>query len=61
MPGQEIFVTSLKRVLTRRSLIKPLDTQARSGPYGGRPATLYRFRATELLVTDTGAAFRSGS
>jgi 8-oxo-dGTP diphosphatase len=58
--GQDVAVTNLKRVLTRRGLITQLDTQARSGPSGGRPATLYRFRATELLVTDTGAAFRGG-
>jgi ADP-ribose pyrophosphatase YjhB (NUDIX family) len=58
--GHEMSVTNLKRVLTRRGLIEQLNTQTRSGPSGGRPATRYRFRDARLHVTDTGAAFSSG-
>jgi ADP-ribose pyrophosphatase YjhB (NUDIX family) len=57
--GYDLSVTNLKRVLTRRELIEPLDTQAGPGPAGGRPATRYRFCSEAVLVTDAGAVFRS--
>lgn len=56
--GYDVSVTNLKRVLTRRGQIEPLDIPAGPGPSGGRPATRYRFRSQELTVTDAGAVFR---
>lgn len=56
--GHDVAVTNLQRVLSRRGLIEKLESRARSGPTGGRPATRYRFRERELLVTDAGAVFR---
>lgn len=57
--GQQVSVTNLQRVLTRRGLIEPLDATASPGPYGGRPALIYRFRIRSLQVTDPSAMFRS--
>lgn len=57
--GYDVSVTNLKRVLTRRELIEPLDLPSGPGPSGGRPATRYRFSSQELSVTDAGAVFRS--
>lgn len=59
--GYDVSVTNLKRVLTRRGQIDPLDSHAEPGPSGGRPATRYRFRSRELSVTDAGAVFRGRS
>lgn len=56
--GYDVAVTNLKRVLTRRELIQPVGTRAASGPAGGRPPAVYRFRAAALEVTDAGAVFR---
>ena len=56
--GHDVSVTNLKRVLTRRDLIEPVGTRVDPGPAGGRPPTVYRFKAGTLQVTDAGAVFR---
>jgi hypothetical protein len=48
-------------VLTRRGVIEATAAAARSTPAGGRPATLYRFAARTLIVTNPFAAFRPPS
>jgi ADP-ribose pyrophosphatase YjhB (NUDIX family) len=59
--GHDVSATNLKRVLTRRSLIRQVGDRAAPGPTGGRPAALYRFTSAALEVTDPGAVFRAGS
>ena len=56
--GHPISATNLQRILTRREVIEPTPAAARPAPSGGRPATLYRFRTRELIVTNPFAAFR---
>jgi ADP-ribose pyrophosphatase YjhB (NUDIX family) len=56
---QPLSVTNLQRVLTRRSVIEPLNETAPPGPGGGRPASLYRFSTRTLQVTDPAAVFRA--
>jgi 8-oxo-dGTP diphosphatase len=58
--GQQVSVTNLQRVLTRRDVIEPLGATTTPGPSGGRPATLYRFRTQALEVTDPAAGFGGG-
>jgi ADP-ribose pyrophosphatase YjhB (NUDIX family) len=59
--GHEVSATNLQRVLVRRELLE--DTRARRppGPYGGRPATVFRFRSRELAVTDQFAVLKPPS
>lgn len=56
--GYHVHSTNLARVMTRRDLIEPTGTQTAPGPAGGRPATLYRFRSRELIVTDPFAVLK---
>jgi ADP-ribose pyrophosphatase YjhB (NUDIX family) len=56
--GHPVSATNLQRVLTRRGVIKATPAAARPTPQGGRPATLYRFAARTLIVTNPFAAFR---
>jgi 8-oxo-dGTP diphosphatase len=56
--GYELGATNLTRVLTRRHVIEPTDRTARPGQSGGRPATVYKFAARELTVTDPFAVLR---
>lgn len=56
--GHPVSATNLQRILTRRGVIEPTTAEARSTPLGGRPATLYRFAAQALVVTNPFAAFR---
>jgi ADP-ribose pyrophosphatase YjhB (NUDIX family) len=56
--GHPLSATNLQRVLTRRGVIEPTPAAAPSTPSGGRPATLYRFTARSLIVTNPFAAFR---
>jgi 8-oxo-dGTP diphosphatase len=56
--GHPVSATNLQRILTRRGVIEPTTAEARSTPLGGRPATLYRFAAQALVVTNPLAAFR---
>jgi 8-oxo-dGTP diphosphatase len=56
--GHPVSATNLQRILTRRGVIVPTDDIARPTSTGGRPATVYRFAARELVVTNPFAAFR---
>ena len=56
--GQPLSATNLQRILTRRGVIQPTRDVARPTSAGGRPATVYRFAARELVVTNPFAAFR---
>jgi ADP-ribose pyrophosphatase YjhB (NUDIX family) len=56
--GYPVSATNLQRILTRRGVIEPTPGLSRPAPSGGRPATLYRFAARELVVTNAFAAFR---
>jgi 8-oxo-dGTP diphosphatase len=59
--GHPVSATNLQRVLTRRGVIEATPTAARPTSAGGRPATLYRFTARTLIVTNPFAAFRPPS
>jgi 8-oxo-dGTP diphosphatase len=48
--GYPVSATNLQRILTRRGAIEPTADLSRPSPSGGRPATLYRFAARELVV-----------
>ena len=56
--GREVSATNLQRILTRREVIEPTPEMSRPSAVGGRPATLYRFVARKLVVTNPFAAFR---
>ncbi|WP_427892894.1 NUDIX hydrolase [Kribbella sp. GL6] len=56
--GYELGATNLTRVLTRRHVIDPTERRASPGQSGGRPATVYKFAARELTVTDPFAVLR---
>jgi ADP-ribose pyrophosphatase YjhB (NUDIX family) len=56
--GHPVSATNLQRILTRRGVIEPTEGVARPAAVGGRPATLYRFAARTLVVTNPFAAFR---
>ena len=58
--GHAISATNLQRILTRRGVIEATPSATRSAP-AGRPATLYRFAARTLVVTNPFAAFRPPS
>jgi ADP-ribose pyrophosphatase YjhB (NUDIX family) len=56
--GHPVSATNLQRILTRRGVIEPTSDISRPAATGGRPATVYRFAARELVVTNPFAAFR---
>jgi hypothetical protein len=56
--GYSVHPTNLARVMTRRELIEATGEVSSSGPGGGRPAAIYRFRSRALLVTDPFAVLR---
>jgi ADP-ribose pyrophosphatase YjhB (NUDIX family) len=56
--GHEVSATNLQRVLVRRELLEDTGDRRASGPHGGRPATLFRFRSHELAITDQFAVLR---
>ena len=56
--GYEVSATNLQRVLVRRELLEETGERRASGPAGGRPATVFRFRSRELAVTDQFAVLR---
>jgi 8-oxo-dGTP diphosphatase len=56
--GHPVSVTNLQRVLLRREQIEQTGSCAASGPHGGRPPALFRFRARQLEVTDAFAVLR---
>ena len=56
--GHPVSATNLQRVLLRRRLLEDTGEQRHYGRGGGRPATLYRFRSSELEITDQFAVLR---
>jgi 8-oxo-dGTP diphosphatase len=56
--GYHVTATNLQRVLLRRRLIEDTGERRHYGSGGGRPAAIYRFRNTELEVTDQFAVLR---
>lgn len=56
--GHGVSATNLKRVLLRRDVLEPTGERRDPGRAGGRPAELYRFRSSELEITDQFAALR---
>ena len=56
--GHPVSATNLQRILTRRGVIEPTSDVSRPTASGGRPATVYRFASTELVITNPFAAFR---
>jgi len=56
--GHDVSATNLQRVLLRRGVLEPTGRLRASGPTGGRPGALFRFRARTLEVTDQFAVLR---
>ena len=56
--GHDVSPTNLQRVLLRRGVLESTGRMRASGPTGGRPGALFRFRARELEVTDQFAVLR---
>ena len=56
--GHEVSATNLQRVLVRRNVLRPTGRRRASGPAGGRPGALFRFRARRLEITDHFAVLR---
>jgi 8-oxo-dGTP diphosphatase len=59
--GHDVSATNLQRVLLRRELLEDTGDHRPAGPAGGRPATVFRFRAKALEVTDQFAVLRPPS
>lgn len=59
--GHEVSATNLQRVLVRRKLLEETGERRLSGPHGGRPASVFRFRSHELNVTDQFAVLKPPS
>jgi 8-oxo-dGTP diphosphatase len=56
--GHDVSPTNLQRVLLRRHVLEPTGRRRSSGPTGGRPGSLFRFRTRELEITDQFAVLR---
>jgi 8-oxo-dGTP diphosphatase len=56
--GHEVSATNLQRVLVRRELLEGTGERRSPGPYGGRPATVFKFRSRVLAITDQFAVLR---
>lgn len=56
--GHEVSATNLQRVLLRRKLLEATGERRASGPSGGRPAAVFRFRAHTLEITDQFAVLK---
>ena len=56
--GHEVSATNLQRVLLRRGVLESTGRLRASGPTGGRPGALFRFRTRALEVTDQFAVLR---
>ncbi len=56
--GHEVSATNLQRVLLRRELLIATGERRASGPSGGRPAALFRFRSRSLEITDQFAVLK---
>jgi hypothetical protein len=50
--------TNLQRVLLRRDVLVATGRRRASGPTGGRPGSLFRFRSCQLEITDQFAVLR---
>jgi ADP-ribose pyrophosphatase YjhB (NUDIX family) len=50
--GYDVSATNLQRVLLRRGVLEQTGERRDSGPTGGRPPAVFRFRSRELEVTD---------
>jgi ADP-ribose pyrophosphatase YjhB (NUDIX family) len=56
--GHDVSATNLQRVLLRRGVLQRTTSTASPTHAGGRPASVYRFRERQVLVTDPFPAFR---
>jgi ADP-ribose pyrophosphatase YjhB (NUDIX family) len=56
--AHEVSTTNLQRVLLRRGLLEETGERRAPGRSGGRPASVYRFGARTLEVTDPFAVLR---
>jgi 8-oxo-dGTP diphosphatase len=56
--GHDVSATNLQRVLLRRQVLEPTGRRRASGPTGGRPGSLFRFRTHRLEITDQFAVLR---
>jgi ADP-ribose pyrophosphatase YjhB (NUDIX family) len=56
--GHDVSATNLQRVLLRRDVLEPTGGRRASGPTGGRPGALFRFRQRGLEITDQFAVLR---
>ena len=56
--GYDVSATNLQRVLVRRGVLEETGERRESGPSGGRPPALFRFRTRRLEVTDPFAVLR---
>ncbi len=56
--GHEVSATNLQRVLVRRGVLEPTGARREPGRTGGRPASLFRFSARRLEITDQFAVLR---
>jgi len=56
--GRDVSATNLQRVLVRRNVLEATGGRRASGPSGGRPGALFRFRSRRLEITDQFAVLR---
>jgi ADP-ribose pyrophosphatase YjhB (NUDIX family) len=56
--GHDVAPTNLQRVLLRRDVLVPTGERRASGPAGGRPGSVFRFRSRQLEITDQFAVLR---
>jgi ADP-ribose pyrophosphatase YjhB (NUDIX family) len=56
--GHDISATNLQRVLLRRGVLESTGRVRASGPAGGRPGAVFRFRKRTLEITDQFAVLR---
>lgn len=56
--GHDVSPTNLQRVLLRRGVVEATGARRAPGRSGGRPGSLFRFRARRLEITDQFAVLR---
>jgi ADP-ribose pyrophosphatase YjhB (NUDIX family) len=56
--GRDVSATNLQRVLLRRGVLERTGAKREPGRTGGRPAELFRFRSSQLEVTDPFAVLK---